>query len=376
MAVTMPAQVAADQRDVRGGHRHVGAGADGDAQVGLGQRRRVVDAVADHRDRLALRLQRADLGRLLLRAAPRPARGRGCPTCRAMASAVRAVVAGQHPDLEAQRPQLRDRLARLRLERVGDGDQRRRAAVDRHVHRRGAARGDRLRRRQAVQSTPSARVGAPVAEHDLARPRRSRCMPCPAIASNAVGRGTVEPALAAAARRSPRRAGAREPTSAAAASRSSSSSVRPSAGRTPVTAGLPRVSVPVLSSTIVSIRARLLQRLAAADQDAVLGRLAGADHDRGRRGQAQRAGAGDDQHGDGRLQREGQARLRAEQQPADEGQRRQDQHDRDEELGDPVGQALHRRLRALRLLDQAHDLRQRRVAPDPVRVEERSCRSC
>ncbi len=28
--------------------RHVGAGTDGDAEVGLGQRRSVVDAVADH----------------------------------------------------------------------------------------------------------------------------------------------------------------------------------------------------------------------------------------------------------------------------------------------------------------------------------------
>ena len=57
MAVTIAAQVAADQGDVGGGHRHVGAGADGDAEVGLGQRRRVVDAVADHRHDLALGLQ-------------------------------------------------------------------------------------------------------------------------------------------------------------------------------------------------------------------------------------------------------------------------------------------------------------------------------
>ena len=48
------AQVAAHQRDVGGLHRHIGARADRDAHIGLRQRRRVVDAVADHRHDLAL----------------------------------------------------------------------------------------------------------------------------------------------------------------------------------------------------------------------------------------------------------------------------------------------------------------------------------
>ena len=42
-----------------------------------------------------------------------------------------------------------------------------------------------------------------------------------------------------------------------------------------------------------------LEHLGAPDQDAELGAAAGADHQRGRRGQAQRARAGDDQHRDG-----------------------------------------------------------------------------
>ena len=79
--------------------------------------------------------------------------------------------------------------------------------------------------------------------------------------------------------------------------------------------GLPRVSVPVLSSTMRVDPVGALQRLAAADQHAVLGALAGADHDRGRRRQAQRAGAGDDQHGDEGDEREGEARLRADDEP-------------------------------------------------------------
>ena len=58
----------------------------------------------------------------------------------------------------------------------------------------------------------------------------------------------------------------------------------------------PVVTVPVLSSTTVSIGAGGLQHLRALDQDAELGAPAGADQQRGRRGQAQRARAGDDQH--------------------------------------------------------------------------------
>ena len=43
------AQVAADERQVGGLDRHVGAGADRKAEVGLRERRRIVDAVAGHR---------------------------------------------------------------------------------------------------------------------------------------------------------------------------------------------------------------------------------------------------------------------------------------------------------------------------------------
>ena len=49
-------EIVGHQHDVGGFKRDVGAGgAHGDADVGGGQRRRVVDAVADHRDRAVLR---------------------------------------------------------------------------------------------------------------------------------------------------------------------------------------------------------------------------------------------------------------------------------------------------------------------------------
>ena len=66
MAVTTPLELARDERDVRRLDGDVGAGADREADVRLGQRRRVVDAVADHPDELALVLEAADLERLVL----------------------------------------------------------------------------------------------------------------------------------------------------------------------------------------------------------------------------------------------------------------------------------------------------------------------
>ena len=229
------------------------------------------------------------------------------PTCARDRLGRGAVVAGQHPDVEAQRLELRDRLARFGLERVGDGDEAGQLAVDRDVHRRRARsrparRAARTGRRADRPFAPSAR-GCRAA---LRWPSTVAWMPWPVIDWKSLDRRQVEPSSRARPTiASP--SGCSEPTSAAAASRSSVRlGATVGAARRAVTAGLPRVSVPVLSSTIVSIRARLLERLAAPDQDAVLGRLAGADHDRGRRRQAERAGAGDDQHRDGGLQRERQ----------------------------------------------------------------------
>jgi hypothetical protein len=54
------AQVALDQRDLGAVHGDVGAGAHGDADIGLGQRRRIVDAVAGHRHDASFPLQAFD----------------------------------------------------------------------------------------------------------------------------------------------------------------------------------------------------------------------------------------------------------------------------------------------------------------------------
>ncbi len=105
-----------------------------------------------------------------------------------------------------------------------------------------------------------------------------------------------------------------------------------------------------------------LEHLRATDQDAELGAATGADHQCGRRGQAERAGAGDDEDGDRR--REGVRGVAGEQQPAQQGEERDHQHDRDEHRGDAVGEALDRSLGPLRLLDQPGDLREPGVGAD------------
>ena len=61
MALGNAAQVAFDQRDARALHRHVRARAHGDADMGGGERRSVIDAVAGHRDDVALLAKLCDL---------------------------------------------------------------------------------------------------------------------------------------------------------------------------------------------------------------------------------------------------------------------------------------------------------------------------
>ena len=53
-------QIALDQRDARTFHRDIGAGTHRDADMGLGQRRSIVNAVAGHRDQSTCVLQLFD----------------------------------------------------------------------------------------------------------------------------------------------------------------------------------------------------------------------------------------------------------------------------------------------------------------------------
>ena len=104
-ARTMPRQVALEQRDAGALDGDVGAGAHGDADIGGGQRRRIVDAVAGHRDDAARRRSRSTTVALLLR------QHLGLDVVDAELArdrlGGRAVVAGQHDDADALRVRAR-----------------------------------------------------------------------------------------------------------------------------------------------------------------------------------------------------------------------------------------------------------------------------
>jgi hypothetical protein len=125
------AQVARHQHDVGRLDGDVGAGADGDADVGLGQRRRVVDAVADEGDpRAAWRRSTAST----LPPGSTSASTSSMPSCGRWRGGARlspVIIATRAPARAAPR------WPRRRLfDRVGHGDDRREPPVDRGIERR------------------------------------------------------------------------------------------------------------------------------------------------------------------------------------------------------------------------------------------------
>ena len=109
-------------------------------------------------------------------------------------------------------------------------------------------------------------------------------------------------------------------------------------------------------------RARRLEHLGSLDDDAELGAATGADHDRRRCGQAEGARAGDDQHRDRGRDGDGRRLTGAEPEPERGGG--DGDHGRDEHRGDAVGEALHRCLAGLGVVDEAGDLGELGVGAD------------
>ncbi len=162
--------------------------------------------------------------------------------------------------------------------------------------------------------------------------------------------------------------GCSEASSSAPTSASVSSASAPATAWTPVSAISPLVTVPVLSRTTVSTR-RVDSRISGPpDDQPELRAAAGADEQRGRRRQAERAGTGDDQHRNRRGEGEGRALPRRE--PEDERRDGDHDDDRDEDRGDAVGEPLHRRLAALRVADQLGDLGEGGVGSDLRRADD------
>ena len=275
------AQVATDEGDV--GDGYVGAGSDGHAEVGLGQGGRVVDAVADHGDDPAAGLQSRDPFGLLRgqdlsddlldadRGGYRFGGGRG--------------VAGEHPHLEPERLQLRDGFRGSGLDRVGDRDEPHSLPADPHVHRclAGRGRGRARHRERADVDTAGGHEGAVADPHLAAAHGRLHALSGNGLESPQLGRGQTavgggghdglrERVLAAGLRGG----GQGEDLLLDPAGRGDDRGDRraPSgdgAGFVQDDRGQPL---------------RLFQGVTIADEDAKFGGLAGADHHRGRGGQA------------------------------------------------------------------------------------------
>ncbi len=240
---------------------HVGAGADGDADVGPGQRRGVVHAVADHRHACGPRACSSATARSLSSGST-SANTSSTPSRRRDRLGHRPGVAGDHHDLpHAEGAQVGDGLARPRAAPRPPARARRRPSSPRDEVEHGRApvapAGDRRRpgRRAPVepalaqQRRPADGVPPPSTVASTPRPvsdRKSR-------------RAGDVAALPRRPRRSARASGCSLSASTAAASAQHVVRVEAGAGArsTPVTAWWPLVSVPVLSnSTASTVRIR------------------------------------------------------------------------------------------------------------------------
>ena len=183
------------------------------------------------------------------------------------------------------------RVGRGRLDRIGDGDDPGRTAVDRDVERGGAVPAQRLRpdfqlaeRNSQILHQPAiTQCHMPTVHH-----------PGHPFAGDRSQSGQVRPRRVRRSRAAATMAAARgcslALSSTAAAIRIPLPSSRRS-GTIAVTRGLPSVNVPVLSTTSVSTLSSRSSASAERDQHADAGApLPMADHDRHRRRKAQRAG--------------------------------------------------------------------------------------
>ena len=271
-----------------------------------------------------------------------------------------AAVAGDHDRREPELVQCRDRRRRRRLDRVGDHERAAHDAAPPGVDRGAAVAGN----------GPLFGHRADVPRRDRRAPRRRRPSPPPLrrrgsrtrSAPRGRRRGRVHrrrPLVRSGARTRPR------PTLRAGATPSPSV---PGAGTTVATCMRPSVMVPVLSRTaasttwVASSTSPPLITMPSCAPRPVPTMIA---------------------VGVARPSAQGQAMIRTataavnawsaglpSAQPDQQRDQRDHEHGRHEHRRDAVGQALHRRLRALRLLDQARDLRQRGVVADPGRLHD------
>ena len=186
-----------------------------------------------------------------------PARTSSMPSCAATALAVVALSPVAMTIFKPSACSLAMASARSRLDRIGDGDEAGELAVARQAHHRLAV----LARRASAEAASRRDVDAALL--DEARIAEKRDAPVDGapdalpvtVEISRPCRRVLAPSLRRRAG-SLRQADARCRISSPAARRSTSSWVKPGAASTPVSVGLPKVSVPVLSTTRVSTEAR------------------------------------------------------------------------------------------------------------------------
>ena len=127
-------QRAIHQCHIRGLDRHIRTGTDGESHIRTGKRRSIVDAVAHHRPRIALRLQFRDFVRLVLRSHSSDHVADANLICHGTRR--RFVVSSEHHHVDATRFQSCDGLLRIGFHRIRNGHDSRKLAVDCCEHRR------------------------------------------------------------------------------------------------------------------------------------------------------------------------------------------------------------------------------------------------
>ena len=352
------AQIALHERYAGALYGDVSARPHRDAHVCLRERRRIVDAVARHRDHAPRSLKRLDLFHLLLGKdfghhfvdAELPADCLGSP----------ARIAREHDDAYAPRLQRFDGLGCRFLDRVGHRDHRRHASVDRGEHRRLALCPERIglvgkRWRQAAETLHESAAAdcnpaaGDDALHALPGDRLEVLYGLQgdfAILSafhNRLGQWMLACALEA--RDEAQRVGFRD-----ARLDGEVDELRSPEGQRAGLVDDQRVDL-----------AQLLHGFRVAEQNPVERALTHRHGNRDRRREADRARTGDDQHRDGVDHCIGKRRLGTEESPHERRDDRDHDH-RFHEIGShQIGKPLYRCARSLRLRHHVDDPGQERV---------------
>ena len=352
-------EVIADHDEISGIDSDVGTRADGQTQIGDHQGGSVIHSVAHHGHGATLSLQTSDDGHLVGR--ERAGHHLGDAHLRSDSTSRRFVVPGHENAAQPERLELLDGRRRRLSDRVGQ----------RHGSDNGVVVATRAPPCGRAVPMPARRSASAGRYHRLFTVGGDGCL-CPTedvvtlddaastesgpamndcTAGNGPRSATARAAMATAARGVPTLALARRPNEAGwwdpgRAQR-----------RTAVPSSCPSVTVPVLSSTTVSTCLRRLQRSVALEEDPDAGPLGRRHVQGGRRGQTEGTRAGDDEDGEGGGERLITRSIRAGASAAKVTSAIED-HPRDEDIGDAVGQSLYCGLFILGMLDQPKHLGQ------------------